>query len=228
MADPGTAGAYGQLAGGILGGLLGDNGDDERERALAALLGANVETGDVAPDMRGDQTAAIDYLQQLYSQGGMDPQAKAALAQAQQSNAARERMARGAIGQNAAARGVGGSGVEIASQLANQQGAANRNSSAGTAAAADARTRAIQALMGSASIAGNVRGQDSSLAQFNAAQRLRQAGGVADQYGQNANAADRGAAQQRADYGNLGGFLGAAASGWGEDDEDQGPELLNW
>jgi hypothetical protein len=138
-------------------------------------------------------------------------------------------MARGAIGQNMAARGVGGSGVEIASQLANQQGAANRNSMAGTQAAADARQRAIAALMGSANIAGNVRGQDSALAQFNASQRLRQAQGVSGVQQNNAQAADAAGQRSRFDYGQLGGFIGAGASSLlGGDDEEDGPQLLNW
>jgi hypothetical protein len=223
--DAQTAAALGQMAGGIAGAATGPDGDDERRRILALLEGLDVETGEVAPEMRREQTTAIDYLRDLYSEGGMDPQARAALGEAQQSNAAQERMARGAIGQNAAMRGVGGSGVEVAAQLANQQGGANRNAQAGTRAAADARQRAIQALMGSANIAGSVRGQDSTLAQFNAAQRTRKAGMQVDAYGNEAAAQDAAGDERRYDWGQLGGFAGAAVSGLsskkkpGEEDE---------
>lgn len=227
--DPATLAAIGQMGGGILGSMFGDDGDDERRRMLEILNGVNAETGEVAPDMRRNMVSAVDYLRNLYSEGGMDPQARAALGEAQDSNAAAERMSRGAITQNAAMRGTGGSGVEIAAQLANQQGAANRNAASGTRAAADARTRAIGALQSSADIAGGVRGQDSALAQFNAAQRLRKAGMQAGVYGDAAASQDAGAAAQRADWGNIGGFLGAGLSGLsskkpkGEDE----PELLN-
>jgi hypothetical protein len=218
--DAQTAAALGQMAGGIAGAATGPDGDDERRRILALLEGLDVETGEVAPEMRREQTTAIDYLRDLYSEGGMDPAARAALGEAQQSNAAQEKMARGAIGQNAAMRGVGGSGVEVAAQLANQQGGANRNAQTGTRAAADARQRAIQALMGSANIAGSVRGQDSTLAQFNAGQRTRRAGMQADAYGNEATAQDAQGDQRRYDWGQLGGAAGAGMSSLLDDEED--------
>lgn len=219
--DPVTAAALGQMGGAVVGQLFGDDGDDERRRAIELLLNANVETGEVAPEMRRSMASAVDYLRDLYSAGGMDAQSKAALGQAQESNAAREKMSRGAITQNAAMRGGGGAGTEIAAQLANQQGAANRNAMAGAQTAADSRRRAIQALMGSANLAGNVRGQDSALAQFNAAQRLRQAQAAAGQYGQNANAADASGQQSRFDFGQLGGFMGAGLSGLSSKKKDE-------
>lgn len=225
--DPATAAAIGQMAGGYLGSRLGGNGDAERRRMLAILNAVNPETGEVAPEMRTSMAQAVDYLRNLYSEGGLDAQAKAALGEAQQENAAREQGARGAIVQNAAMRGL--SGADIAAQLANQQGAANRNSMAGTRAAGDARSRAIQALMGSANLAGNVRGQDSALAQFNASQRLRKAGMQAGAYGEAAGAADARGARSRFDYGQIGGFAGAGLSGLSSKlrPEDEEPELLN-
>lgn len=226
--DPVTAGALGTAGGAILGEFLGGDGDKERRRILELLQGVDEQTGEVAPDMRRNMSSAVDYLRNLYSEGGMDAQSRAALGQAQQANAAREQGARGAITQNAAMRGVGGSGTEIAAQLANQQGAANRNAMAGAQSAADARQRAIAALQGSASIAGGVRGQDSALAQFNASQRLRKAGMMAGAYGDSAAAADRAGDQSRFDFGQLGGMLGAGLSGLSsKKKDDEGPELLN-
>lgn len=227
--NPATLAAIGQMGGSVLGSIFGGDGDEERRRALELLANVDEQTGEVAPDMRRSQASAVDSLRDIYARGGMDAQAQAALGQAQQSNAARERMGRGAIQQGAQMRGVGGSGVDIAAQLANQQGAANRNAMAGTQAAGDARTRAIQSLMGSAGIAGNVRGQDSALSQFNASQRLRKAGMMSGVETSNAAAADQRGADQRFDFGQLGGFLGAGLSGLSskKNDEDEGPELLN-
>jgi hypothetical protein len=225
--DPATLAALGQMGGGVLGNIFGDDGDEEREAALRLLRDTNAETGEVAPDMRRSMTSAVDYLRDLYAEGGLDPQSRAALGEAQQSNAARERMGRGAIKQDAAMRGTGGSGVDVAAQLANQQSAANRNASTGARVAADARSRAIDALKGSASIAGGVRGQDSALATFNAAQRLRKAGMMSGTLTGNAAASDQGGADKRFDFGQLGGFLGAGLSGLSSKKRDDEPELLN-
>lgn len=214
------AGAAGMMAGGIVGRYMDAADADAAQARLEAILNAvDEQTGEVAPDMRRNQADAIEYLRNMYAQGGMDAQAKAALGQAQQSNAARERMSRGAITTNAATRGVGGSGVEIAAQLANQQGGANRNAMAGTQAAADARTRAINALMGSANIAGNVRGEDSSIAQFNAAQRLRKAGMRAGVEQGNLDYARSG--PNRFDYGQMGGMMGAGVDALSSKRDDE-------
>jgi hypothetical protein len=168
---------------------------------MRILQGINEQADPLAPEdpeLKKRQMAALEQMYQTAMQGGMDPQSRAALLQAQNQNAAAERGARGAITQNAQARGVGGSGAEFLGTLANQQGSAVRGSLAGTQAAGDARTRALQAMYQSQAGYGGVRGQDlnaaqakSQVDQFNAQQRLRKgammAGKSSDIGGQNRN-----------------------------------------
>lgn len=151
--------------------------------------GAN-EIGQEDPRLKRAQMAALEKMYQTAMQGGMDPQARSALMQAQAATAAAERGARGALIQNAQARGMGGSGAEFLGTLANQQGSATRNNLAGTQAAGDARMRALQAMSGTVSGYGQARGQDldwekakRQVEMFNAQQRMRKAGALSDLYG---------------------------------------------
>jgi hypothetical protein len=185
---------------------------------MAALRGVNEQANPLAsedPELKKRQMAALEQMYQTAMQGGMDPQSRAALLQAQNQNAAAERGARGAIVQNAQARGVGGSGAEFLGTLANQQGSAARNSMAGTQAAGDARTRALQAMYQSQAGYGGVRGQDlnaaqakSQVEQFNAQQRLRKGGMMAGAY---SDQADRTAST----FGGLGSAVGAGVGAYG-------------
>lgn len=205
-------GPWGALAGGVLGGLGGLFGDDNDAEAMRILQALDPEAGQLAaedPEARRRILGALEYLYNQGAAGGMDPQSRAALAQAQSQTAAAEQGARGALQQNAAARGVGGSGVEFLGTLANQQGAAQRNALAGVNAAGDARTRAMQAMYQAANGYGDVRGQDlareqakKQLDMFNAAQRTKKAAMLAGQYGDQAQ-------QQRNNIAGLGEGLGA-------------------
>ena len=105
--------------------------------------------------------------------------------------------------------------MEFLASLGNQQGAAERNSMAGTQAAGDARTRALQAMSASQGGYGQVRGQDlnaaqarSQVEQFNAQQRLRKAGALAGAYN---DQADRTASMG----GGLGTAVGAGLGAYG-------------
>jgi hypothetical protein len=203
----------GQALGGALGSLFGN---DDRQAALDAINGidtsliGNAYDGE-DPAARQKMMGALEYLYNQGAQGGMDPQSRAALAQAQTQTAAAEQGARGALTQNAAARGVGGSGVEFLGTLANQQGAASRNALAGTQAAGDARTRALQAMHSAAGVGGQIRGDDSRkleaanrLQMFNREQQMRKAQLVA---GVNSDEA-----QRKAEFGaGMGSGLGALA-----------------
>jgi hypothetical protein len=208
-------GPWGAAAGGVLGGLGGLFSSDNNAAAMRALAGTNVEAAGLNPEdpnLKKRQLEALQMMWETAKQGGMDPQAKAALQQAQASSAAAERGARGAIVQNAQARGLGGSGVELGASLANQQGAATRNSLAGTQAAGDARTRALQAMYQTQQGTGQVRGEDlnaaqakSQVEQFNARQRLQKAGMLAGQYGQQNE-------QQQGNIAGLGAGIGSVLS----------------
>jgi hypothetical protein len=174
----------GQAAGGLIGSLFG-SGDNEA--ALRAIQGIDTSLIPNAydqedPAARQKMLGALEYLYNQGAAGGMDPQSRAALAQAQAQTGAAEQGARGALQQNAAARGVGGSGVEFLGTLANQQGAAQRNALAGVQAVGDARTRALQAMHSAAGVGGQIRGDDSRkleaanrLQMFNRDQQMRKA-----------------------------------------------------
>src|SRR6185436_3925664 len=109
---------------------------------------------------------------------GLDEQSIAALRQIQQENQTAERGSREAILQNAAARGISGSGLELASQMGNQQTSATNQANQGFQAAADANARKLAAIQGIGQLGGQIHGQEENKAtaqnainQFNAANR---------------------------------------------------------
>ena len=70
-----------------------------------------------------------------------------------------EAQRRGAIMQHMQARGLGGSGSQLAAQLASQQGTANRAADMGSQFAIAGQQRALQALQNAGQMAGQQRGQ---------------------------------------------------------------------
>lgn len=213
--DPVTMIALGQAAGAAIpaiGDLFGGRDDEQVRRALQALQQTQEQAprSKAAKEALGSQQATMRALQSLYQQGGMDPQARAALAQANQANASQEQMQRQGIVQNYAMRGMGGGGTALAAQLANQQGAANRNNMAGTQVAGDARTRALQGLYQSGQMGSQIRGQEDAFEQFNARQRLGKAqaamGGATSAYATKQDEDER----RRNDMSGLGGMAGYA------------------
>jgi hypothetical protein len=111
--------------------------------------------GDYSPEMAAYQTIQEDprllgqqeaYLKQLkaLSEQGFSPEDAAVFDQAQRQSAQQARGAREATMANMAARGVGGSGMELVSkELANQQAAERARQSMMEQAAAGARQRAL-------------------------------------------------------------------------------------
>lgn len=192
--DPATLALI--LGGGeALGGFIGNIfGSDDNAAALRAIQGIDTSLIPNAyekedPAARNKMLGALEYLYNSGQQGGMDPQSRAAIANAQLQTGAAEQGARGAIQQNAAMRGMGGSGVELLGTLANQQGAAQRNAIAGVNAAGDARTRALQAMHSAAGVGSQIRGDDARkfeaanrLQQFNRQQQMDKAAMLAGQY----------------------------------------------
>jgi hypothetical protein len=235
--DPFTASVVAGGAGEVIGGLFG--GDDERrarherERALAELAGLNVEAGaspldgyNADPRLRTAQLGAVDEFGRIAREGGMDIGSRVALREAQDDTSARERGSREAILQNMAMRGQGGGGAELAAQLTNQQGSAARDASTGARAAADARTRALTALTQSGQLAGQTRGQDfgeaegkaaahDRIATFNADQRLRRGGMIANTRGGYAATSDQNAERDRQTGAGVGLSLGTLLGNMG-------------
>ena len=121
------------------------------------------------PAFKQAQMQALTGLQDVANQGGLTSIDKARMNDIANQEGVQARGAREAISQNAAERGVGGSGLEFLSQLKNQQSTASDQSNRDTSVAADAQQRALQALVDSGTMAGNIRGQDYSEASQKAA-----------------------------------------------------------
>lgn len=115
------------------------------------------------PQARQAQMDALSQLQSLSSQGGMDPQAQAQMVDARNSANQYLRSNTQAVLNDRQARGLGGSGDELAAILSGGQAASQQNMMGSVSAAAAARERALQALMGGSQLAGNIRGQDFEL-----------------------------------------------------------------
>lgn len=112
------------------------------------------------PALRAAQMSALRRLQEVGDLGGMDPESRAAQAEAQQESMRQEQAQRAAIMSSARARGMGSSGQSLNAALIAQQGSADRSAQMGLQAAADARRRAMAALAQSGQLAGQVRGQE--------------------------------------------------------------------
>lgn len=150
------------------------------QEAQAALVDHNAyEDISVDPTMRGAQMEALQGLQDVYHEGGLTPIDRARLQQIQDEQASVEKGQREAIMDNARRRGVSGSGMEIAAQMMAQQGAADRAGRAGLETAAMAQQRALEAMMESGRMGGEIEDRDyaqkaakaqaaNAIAQFNA------------------------------------------------------------
>lgn len=112
------------------------------------------------PSSREAELNALTKLQQVSDAGGLDAQAKEKEYQAINTSNANEAGQQGAIMQNFAARGVGGSGAQLAAALSADQGSANRGATAGMQSASDAEQRALQALTQSGQIGATLNNQD--------------------------------------------------------------------
>jgi hypothetical protein len=133
---------------------------------------------DIDPRYQEAQTGALEDLQGVVDERGMDPQARAVLHELRGEIQSAERGNREAILQNAAARGISGSGIELAANLANQQGGATALANQGFQSAADANARRMAAIQGVGQLGGQIHGQEENKAQaqnainqFNAANR---------------------------------------------------------
>lgn len=144
---------------------------------------------DISEDPIGRQASinALNQLQEIVSAGGLDPEALAQLQEVTDTQRQVEQGQRGAILQGAQARGVGGSGLELASLLGASQGGANRAARQGQNIQAQAQQRVLDALLAGSDIGSRLRGQDFSQAaqrasaqdlinQFNARQQAQTQG----------------------------------------------------
>jgi hypothetical protein len=113
----------------------------------------------VDPQLEQAQMAALQSLQQM-GQGGLTASEKAVLNQLRRENSGQEQARQGAILQNMAERGIGGSGLELAARLSSSQASADRASQESDRLAAMAQQRALESIQKAGNMAGEVRGQD--------------------------------------------------------------------
>lgn len=116
----------------------------------------------IDPRLKEAQLGALSQLQDIGSSGGMQLEDKANLQHAMSDIASADKGRRDALAAQYASRGLGGSGLELASQLQGIQAANNQTSQAQLDTAASARQRALQAIMQGGQLAGSIRGQDYS------------------------------------------------------------------
>lgn len=168
-------------------------GIDIPDEKLMQIKQAKVEhQKDIATDpaLRGEQLNALRKLSGIADAGGMDPQSKAALQEAQYAAQKQYADSSASLMRQQMARGTADSGNAMANNLAAASTSANMLNRAGVQAAGDARARALQAISESGRLAGNVRNAD-----FGEAANNRDAWNEIEKFNQ---AAGQAAAQQTA------------------------------
>lgn len=150
------------------------------EAEQAVTLGQTSMTGvSTDPALRQAQMNALLKLQDV-SETGMSATDQARLAQIQTEQQAALRGEQGAIQQNLATRGMGGGMSEMVAKQIAAQGAANRMAQQGLDVKSQAEQRALQALMQSGQLGGQMQQQEfgqqaqvaaakDAIAKFNAA-----------------------------------------------------------
>lgn len=122
-------------------------------------MGQNAMAGiQTNPQYAAAQQAALASLQQQ-GQGGLTAQERANLINSNQQIAGQTNAQNNAIQQQMAARGMGGSGTQLAAQLSNSQGSANQASNNANAINAQAQNAALQATAQGGNLASQLQGQ---------------------------------------------------------------------
>lgn len=116
----------------------------------------------VDPSLYAAQKEALGGYQDIIANKGLDATAQAQLGQIATQEQTQSRGAREAILQNAQARGVGGSGIELASQMQAQQASAGQQAQRDMDVAANAQQRALQALEAYGQLGGQMQSQQFS------------------------------------------------------------------
>lgn len=139
-----------------------DGGEDvQYTNAEASLAGPTAMEGvSTDPRLADSQYASLGALDEIIQGGGLNAQDKAALNKVQTDVSAADRGRRDAILQNSAARGMGGGGNELLAQLTSGQAASDRQNQSSMDVAGMAQQRALDAIMQSGQLAGNMRGQE--------------------------------------------------------------------
>jgi hypothetical protein len=132
------------------------------ERIIAEQLGPSAQEGvrgQLDPRLRQEQMASLNSLGEVAA-GGHNADTDAAMNRILSQVGRQESAGRNAILGNMRARGVSGSGAELASQLSNNQAAAERSQDAGLQQGAAAQKRMLDAIAAKGQMAGSMRSQD--------------------------------------------------------------------
>lgn len=108
------------------------------------------------PRLKQAQMQALSSLQDIGQNNGLTDMDRAQLADIQNQENVQSKGARDAILQNAQMRGMGGSGLEMLSQLQNEQDSATRRSMRDTSVAGMAQQRALQAIQQAGQLGGQI------------------------------------------------------------------------
>lgn len=130
------------------------------EAATYFLQETGLQSAALDPSTRAAQIAAMEALKTKADEGGLDAIARANLREALGEGEVQERGNQEKIMADARARGLGGSGVELANRLLSQQGSASRAAKASLETAAQAEAGRMSALKEMAALGGTVRSQD--------------------------------------------------------------------
>lgn len=133
---------------------------DPQMEAAVSQQATELANMSVNPSGRDAEVQALNQLSQLSQSGGMDAQARQQEEQAIQSANANEAGQMGAITQNFAARGTGGSGAQLAAELQAGQTDANTAYQGGMSAASSAEQRALQAMTQQGQLGSTLNNQD--------------------------------------------------------------------
>lgn len=132
------------------------------EEANAELSGrSEMDNISTDPRLKQAQMDALLGLQDI-SDGGLTAMDEANLGRIRNEENTAARGQREAILQNAASRGLGGSGLELMSQMQNQQDSATRTSQRDMDVAGMAQQRALDALIKGGQLGGQMQAQDFS------------------------------------------------------------------
>lgn len=131
----------------------------ELEEAIR-LQSSQMEGVSTDPRLQAAQMAALSQLQEIGEQGGMTDSDMAALNLVRRQAAAQDEAKQQQILQNMQQRGIGGSGAELIARLKSSQSAADRMSEQDLNVLQGAQQRALQAMMQSGQLGGQMRSQE--------------------------------------------------------------------
>lgn len=137
-----------------------DAGQLTPEQAEATLVNSNAFNSIATdPSYVGAQKQALQQLQDVSSSGGLTAVDKAQLQDINDNENQARQSQDAAILSNAKERGMGGSGIETVNRLLSQQKASDAAARQGTDVAAQAQTRALQALQAAGQLGGQIESQ---------------------------------------------------------------------